>query len=241
MTDYKDGMIVAPNGQAIVAPDLVAKTPLSAGQTWLAPLDGFASAETSSAVKPTGIAAAVATLQYVKGVTAEKKLVASPMTACSPGGTLVESMSSGGGVIIGLEISYNRQGGVCGLTPLYLSLTNGNASFVRGKSIGRTTLIKTQAIGKKGYVLSGLRIVPDANGSGCGGIQLQFSRAVGSSTAANDNYVSDFAGRGSAQNSATFVASGGFMVGLIGVETSSSDRQLKSLGVIVAPTGRTSK
>lgn len=241
MTDYKDGMIVAPNGQAIVAPDLVAKTPLSAGQTWLAPVDGFASAENSSAVKPTGIAAAVATLQYVQRLTAEKKLVASPMTACSPGGTLVESMSSGGGVIIGLEISYNRQGGVSGLTPLYLSLTNNKASFVKGKTIGKATFLKTQAIGKEGYVLTGLRIVPDANGSGCGGIQLQFSRAVGSSTAANDNYVSDFAGRGSAQNAATFVTNGGFMVGLTGVETSSSDRQLKSVGIIVAPTGRKSK
>ncbi|MBR5710006.1 MAG: trypsin-like peptidase domain-containing protein [Thermoguttaceae bacterium] len=246
MTDYKDGMIVAPNGQAIVAPDLVAKTPLSAGQTWLAPLDGFASAENSPAVKPTGIAAAVATLQYVKSVTAEKKLVASPMTACSPGGTLVESVSSDGGVIIGLEISYNRQGGVAGLTPLYLSLNNGRLSnrkmfFVKGKTIGKTTLIKTQALGKEGYVLTGLRIVPDENGSGCGGIQLQFTRACGSATIGTDAYVSDFAGKGSAQKAATFVTNGGFMVGLTGVETSSSDRQLKSVGVIVAPTGRTEK
>ncbi|MBQ6616000.1 MAG: trypsin-like peptidase domain-containing protein [Thermoguttaceae bacterium] len=241
MTDYKDGLIVAPNGQAIVAPDLVAKTPLSAGQTWLAPLDGFASAENSPAVKPTGIAAAIATLQYVKSVTAEKKLVASPMTACSPGGTLVESVSSGGGVIIGLEISYNRQGGVSGLTPLYLSLTNNKASFVKGKTIGKATFLKTQAIGKDGYVLTGLRIVPDENGSGCGGIQLQFTRAGGSATIGTDAYVSDFAGRGSAQNAATFVTNGGFMVGLTGVETSSSDRQLKSVGIIVAPTGRTEK
>ena len=228
MLQYKDGVIIAPNRQAAVAPDQVSKSSLSGGQTWLAPKAAPGQSPGDGKTTP------LSPLQYIETVTAKAGVVASPRSACSPNGAVVESRLDNGGIIIGLEITFSRTTGVASITPLYAALSNGARTFVRGKTIGHPSITKTQILAKEGYALTGLKIVCDENESGCGGLQVQFSRADGARTLGNDSYVSRFVGRGEPQKAATFVANGGFFVGLTGV-VDDSKKLLKSIGVIVAP------
>ncbi len=174
---------------------------------------------------------------YIASMVNNQSVVRSPMAGNTFNGTAVDSILPQGGMMIGLEITFNQSKGVSSVTPLYKSMVNNRQDFIRGTTIGYPGLAPSQVIARNGYALSGLRIVGSEELEGCGGIQLQFSKICQQGLLIDDTYPSYFVGRGDSSSSSTFIGNGGIIVGLQGRISDPDLHQLLGLGVIVVPQG----
>ena len=176
-------------------------------------------------------------LDYVSQMVKSGCIVRSPMAGNTFNGVQTDSSLSEGGMVIGMEITFNQNKGVSSLTPLYRVKINGRKEFVRGKTVGSPGLAPSQVLAREGYAVSGIKIVGSNQLEGCGGIQLKFSRINDFGLLNEDSYLSYFVGRGDSNQASIFSANGGMIVGLQGRVSEPDARQLLGLGVLVVPQG----
>ena len=162
-----------------------------------------------------------------------KRFNKSPLAGNTTTGSLYTSVLKEGGLLVGLEISFNDSMGISSLTPLFQD--KPGLSEVRGATIGYQGSRIAKVIASPGYAICGLKIIGSTGIEGLGGIQI-LCGPIGERGLGHDELlVSSFTGRGRVEQASTFSSNGGFIVGLQGQMSDPGIRQLLALGIVTVP------
>lgn len=172
--------------------------------------------------------------RYIRNEFKQERYKKSPMAGNVSTGDAYTSVLKEGGLMVGLEISFNSSMGVSSLTPLFQD--KPGLEEIRGATIGYKSETIAKIMSKPGYAICSIRIVGSTGIEGMGGIQVLCARIGERSLTHDDVYTSSFVGRGRVEQAATFTSNGGFIVGLQGQMSDPGVRQLLALGIVtVAP------